>query len=120
VDLGAPISYLVLEKGAPVYDARGEEVGKVEHVLAAQDADIFEGILIDARPGPGPGGWRFADADQIDGLYERGVALAVGADELHDPEPGPGVLRVDPADAEVEGTLQAKLRRAWDYVTGNY
>ncbi|MDX6650155.1 MAG: hypothetical protein QOJ97_2106 [Solirubrobacteraceae bacterium] len=118
MDLGAPISYLVLEKGAPVYDSRGEEVGKVEHVLAAQDADIFDGIVIDARPGPG--GWRFADAEQIEGLYERGVVLSVPADALHDPEPGPGELRVNPADAEEEGTLRARLRRAWDYISGNY
>jgi hypothetical protein len=117
VDLGAPISYLVLEKGAPVYDSAGAEVGQVEHVLAAQDADIFDGIVIDGRAGPG--GWRFADADQIDALYERGVVVSVPAADLHDPEPGPGELRVDPADAE-EGPLTARLRRAWDYISGNY
>jgi hypothetical protein len=118
MDLGAPVSYLVLERGVPVYDLRGEEVGKVEHVLAAPDADIFDGIVVDARPGPG--GWRFADSDQIDALYERGVVLSVPAHQLHDPEPGPGVLDVDPADAEVEGTLGTRLRRAWDYISGNY
>ena len=118
MDLGAPVSYLVVETGVPVYDAGGEKVGTLEHVLAAEDADIFDGIVIDARPGPG--GWRFADADQIDRLYERGVVLSVPAGQLHDPEPGPGVLEVDPADAEVEGTLEARLRRAWDYISGNY
>jgi hypothetical protein len=118
VDLGAPVSYLVLETGVPVYDSSGAEVGKVEHVLAAQDADIFDGIVIDARVGPG--GWRFADADQIEALYERGVVLNVAADALHDPEPGPGELHVEPADAEEEGTLRARLRRAWDYISGNY
>ena len=118
MDLGAPVSYLVLETGVPVYDSRGEEVGQVEHVLAAQDADIFDGIVIHTRLGPG--GWRFADADQIDRLYERGVVLSVPAHQLHDPEPGGGVLDVDPADAEVEGTLEARLRRAWDYISGNY
>jgi hypothetical protein len=33
-DLGAPISYLALGKGVPVYSSDGEELGKVEHVLA--------------------------------------------------------------------------------------
>ena len=118
MDLGAPVSYLVLETGVPVYDSSEAKVGKVEHALAAQDADIFDGIVIDARIGPG--GWRFADADQIEALYERGVVLSVGADALHDPEPGPGALRVDPADVAEEGTLSARLRRAWDYISGNY
>jgi hypothetical protein len=117
VDLGAPVSYLVLETGVPVHDSTGSEVGRVHHVLAAEDADIFDGIVIDGRAGPG--GWRFADADQIEALYERGVVLSVRADALHDPEPGPGELHVDPADAE-EGTLSARLRRAWDYISGNY
>jgi hypothetical protein len=117
VDLGAPVSYLVVEAGVPVYDAAGAEVGRVEHVLAAEDEDIFDGIVIDARVGPG--GWRFADADQIDALYERGVVLGVAVDALHDPEPSPGVLEADPADTQ-ESPLAARLRRAWDYISGNY
>ena len=118
MDLGAPVSYLVLETGVPVHDSTGAEVGPVEHVLAAEEEDIFDGIVIDGRAGPG--GWRFADADQIEGLFERGVVLAVAASELHDPEPGPAAMDVDPADAAQEGTPSARLRRAWDYISGNY
>jgi hypothetical protein len=120
VDLGAPISYLVLEPGTPVYDPDGREAGTVEHVLAAVDEDIFDGIVIDTRAGPG--GWRFADAPQVEGLYERGVRLAVGLEALHEPSENPAALKVDPAEAEagVAGALERKLRRAWDYVTGNY
>ena len=117
MDLGAPVSYLVLEAGAPVYDAGGAEVGRVEHVLADEDKDIFDGIVVDARTGPG--GWRFAEAEQVDRLHERGVVLSVGADALHDPEPGPGVLEADPADAG-EDPIRERLRRAWDYISGNY
>jgi hypothetical protein len=120
VDLGAPIAYLVLEKGVPVFDPAGREVGKVEHVLAAVDEDIFDGIVIDTRAGPG--GWRFADAPQVEGIYERGVGLAVGLEALHEPSENPAVLKVDPAEAEegVADALERKLRRAWDYITGNY
>jgi hypothetical protein len=120
VDLGAPTSYLVLDKGLPVYDPDGNEVGKVEHVLAAPEEDIFDGIVIDAAPGPG--GWRFADADQVAELHERGVLLRVGAQGLHEPTENPAALEVDPA-AEEEGTgrrLEEKLKRAWDYISGNY
>jgi hypothetical protein len=118
VDLGAPVSYLVLEAGVPVYDSAGSEVGRVEKVLAAQDADIFDGVIVDARSGPG--GWRFADAEQIEELYERGLVLSVAASALHDPEPAPGELRADPAREEEAGTLSGRLRRAWDYISGNY
>jgi hypothetical protein len=120
VDLGAPISYLVLEKGLPVYDPDGSEVGKVEHVLAAPEEDIFDGIVIDAAPGPG--GWRFADAGQVAGLHERGVLLRVGAQALSEPSENPAAMDVDSAEEE-EGTgrrLEEKLKRAWDYVSGNY
>jgi uncharacterized protein YrrD len=118
VDLGAPVSFYVLETGVPVYDAGGAEVGRVEHVLADEDADIFDGLVIDARAGFG--GWRFAEGEQVAELHERGVMLAVGAEALHDVSESPGVLDVDAADAEDEGTLGHKLRRAWDLISGNY
>jgi hypothetical protein len=119
-DLGPPVSYLALEDGVPVYSADGEQVGKVQHVLADEEDDIFDGIVIDVRLGPG--GLRFADATQVAELHERGVVLALtaaAAQELPEPAPGPGVLRIDPADAE-ESELTRKLRRAWDLISGNY
>ena len=120
MDFGAPNSYLVLEKGLPEYDPYSNEVGKVEHVLAAPEEDIFDGIVIDTAPGPG--GWRFADAEQIAELHERGVLLRVGEDQLHEPSENPAALSADPA-AAAEGPgrgLEDKLKRAWDYITGNY
>lgn len=116
-DLGNPISYLVLEPGTHVYDPAGEQLGTVEHVLGDSSVDVFDGLVIDTRVGPG--GHRFADADQVDEIYERGVVLKVGADGLHDPEPGPAVLDAEPGDAGESG-LSRKLRRAWDYISGNY
>jgi hypothetical protein len=119
LDLGAPISYLVLEKGLPVYDPDGGDVGKVEHVLAAPEEDIFDGIVIDT--GPGPGGWRFADAEQVAELHERGVLLQVGAQALSEPSQNPAAMDVDPAEEERTGRrLEEKLKRAWDYISGNY
>jgi len=35
VDEGAPIAYEVLDAGVPVYDADGQAVGTVDHVVAA-------------------------------------------------------------------------------------
>jgi PRC-barrel domain protein len=119
-DLGAPISYMAVEHGVPVYSSDGAKVGAVEHVLADEGADVFDGIIIDTHLGPG--GWRFVDAPEVADLHERGVRLKIdraAADQLPEPHPNPGELRVDPADAE-ESPVMDKLRRAWDYISGRY
>jgi hypothetical protein len=115
-DLGDPTSYLTLERGTPVYDASGELIGKVEHVLAAPEEDVFDGLILDVTMGLG--GLRFADADQVEEIHEHGVKLKVAVEDLHDPEPNPAVMREDPADTE--SRLQGKLRRAWDLISGRY
>ena len=47
MDLGNPASYLVLADGTPVLSSDGREVGKVEHVLADADSDVFDGVIVD-------------------------------------------------------------------------
>lgn len=113
-DLGPPVAYLALEEGVPVLAPGGERVGEVEHVLAAREQDIFEGLLV--RTGDGH---RFADIDQIEALHERGVVLAVEGGALHEPTESPAVLGALPADT-AESELTAKLRRAWDFLSGRY
>ena len=120
MELGDPASYLVLEDGTPVMTSDGREVGKVEHVLADPDADVFEGVIVDMRPGPG--GHRFADADQVAAIYERGVVLALdteAAERLPAPAANPATLGAGPDDT-VPDDLGDKLRRAWDYLSGRY
>jgi hypothetical protein len=114
VDLGPEIAYLAIAEGTPVYDRDGRQAGVVEHVLAEDAHDIFEGLLIHTLPLPGR--HVYADVDQIAELRERGVLLSVGSDDLHDPDaPAQG-----PAgeDAELESPVQARLRRAWDWLSG--
>jgi hypothetical protein len=123
MDLGAPISYLVLEPGTPVLASDRQEVGHVEHVLADAETDVFDGLVVDIRTGVGGDGFlRFADASQIAELHERGVVLALDAEQvrrLPEPSANPAVMDADPEDAEPEG-LSDKLRRAWDLISGNY
>jgi hypothetical protein len=117
-DLGQPISYLALEKGAPVYAGDGKRLGDVEHVLADPDADVFDGFVIDTSVLPG--GHRFVDAPQVDRIYERGVVLnldAAAAESLPEPSGNPATLEVGPDDMVPEG-LDDKLRRAWDLISG--
>jgi hypothetical protein len=120
MDLGNPISYLVLADGTPVLASDGQEIGRVEHVLADADADVFDGLIVDMRAGPG--GHRFADADQVESLYERGVVLALdaaAAARLPEPSENPAKLDADPADTAPDN-VGDKLRRAWDYLSGRY
>ena len=120
MDLGNPASYLVLAEGTPVLSSDGREVGKVEHVLADADADVFDGVIVDMRAGPG--GHRFADAGQVEAIYEHGVVLSLSAEaaeRLPQPAENPAVLDSGPEDT-VPDDLGDKLRRAWDYLSGNY
>ena len=121
-DLGEPSSYLSLGKGAEVYSRDGAKVGEVEHVLAAPDQDIFDGVVLDTSVLPG--GHRFVDAEQVEEIFEHGVLLKLDrqeAEKLPEPSANPAVLEVTPEDVSEgdEGTLKRKLRRAWDLISGN-
>jgi sporulation protein YlmC with PRC-barrel domain len=113
-ELGEPIAYLALKEGTPVYDRTGERVGVLEHVVADEPTDIFEGLIVHTLPLPGR--HLFADADQIAALHERGVLLSVDRDELHDPSQK-STRQTNPSNP-VDSPLQARLRRAWDWISG--
>ncbi len=126
-ELGNPIAYLALERGVPVLSADGDEIGVVDHVLEDDREDVFDGIVIAHRDehhhllghhDPHV----FADADQIDRIYERGVVLKLPTGDaagLPRPSANPAVMRDDPTVGGDSG-LHQKLTRAWDRVSGNY
>jgi hypothetical protein len=120
MDLGDPASYLTLADGTDVLSSDGHRIGTVEHVLADADADVFDGVIVDVHLGPG--GHRFADASQIDRIHERGVVLGLdrgAAERLPEPGANPAAMDAGPDDVVPDG-LDDKLRRAWDYLSGNY
>jgi hypothetical protein len=114
---GEPISYMALENGTEVRSADGERIGEVAHVLADVDDDIFDGIVVDATHLPG--GHVFADATQVGEIRTGAVTLTLDAEAcraLPQPSENPAALEAGPDD-----TVQHdKLRRAWDYISGNY
>jgi hypothetical protein len=117
-DYGAPISYLVLEEGTPVYTSDGVELGTVKRVLAVPDDDIFDGLIVATADGD-----RFVDAPNVAEIYERGVVLAIASEDAHvlpDPTPSPAALKVHPDDTAKQRDLRHALRRAWDLISGNY
>lgn len=119
-DLGPRASYLGAV-GAAVYDVTDRHVGVVSHVLAIEELDVFDGFIV-ARVEE-PVAHRFADADQVGEIYERGVLLTVAWEALHEPSANPAAMEVDADDMEREnagGVLGDRLRRAWDLISGNY
>ena len=116
-DLGQPSSYLSLQKGVPVYASDGKELGKVEHVLAVPNLDVFDGIVLDRSVLSG--GHRFVDSPEVAEVYERGVVLKINsaqAEGLPEPSANPGEIEIG-SDDMVKGSHE-KLRRAWDLISG--
>jgi hypothetical protein len=114
-DLGGPASYRTLARGTPVLSCDGHEVGTVAHVLADDDKDIFDGLVLDT-----PQGRRFADAPLVADVHARGVVLSIdgaAAERLPEPSANPAALGADPGDT-APADLGDKLRRAWDVLSG--
>lgn len=102
-DLGAPQSFLVLADDTPAYDRSGAQAGTVAHVLADDRDEIFQGLVLKTGDGH-----RFAAANQVDGIFEKGVIIAVPATEL--PEP------TEEAEARADDDGDSGLRRAWNWL----
>jgi hypothetical protein len=118
-DLGAPSSYLALERGLQVFSRDGDKLGEVQYVLADAEADVFDGIVVDTSGLPG--GLRFADASQVAEIYERGVILGLSsadAQRLPEPSENPGAIEVTGVEDVDRSELHEKLRRAWETVSG--
>jgi hypothetical protein len=100
MDEGLPIAYSVLDKGVPVLASDGEQVGTVDHVVAAPEKDIFHGLVI-AVPGHGR---RFVEAAAVGSLHEHGVDLKIDSAAAHSlPEPGGGAPVFDEDPGEMKG-----------------
>jgi hypothetical protein len=118
MDYGEPTSYLTVEEGCDVVSSDGEKVGTVQHVLAAEEEDIFDGLVIDCALGPG--GLHFVDAPQVSEFYERAVQLSLPASEvpaLPKPSANPAAMEHHGVE-DSESPLEQKLRRAWDLISG--
>jgi len=119
LDLGAPVSYLVLDRGIPVYDADGDHIGEVHRVLFDRAEDVFEGIVISTHQH----GHRFVDREAVSAIHERGVQLRLSAEaaqQLPQPSQNPAVMRAGPDDELPESGFARVVRRIWDRLSGRY
>lgn len=115
---GDPGSYLTLEPGTDVLTSDGERIGTVEHVLYDEATDVFDGIVVDTRLGPG--GRRFVDAPEVGEIRSDAVVLsltAAQADQLPDPAANPAAMEHHGAE-DSERPVERKLRRAWELISG--
>jgi hypothetical protein len=118
-DLGPKVSYLVAKKGIPVYSSDEVRLGTVVEVLDAPEADIFDGVIFDTTP-KRPGGHKFVDAPEVEGMYERGVILtidAAAAGKLAAPGKNPGSIDVSPDDVAGEPG-PSFWQKAWNLLSG--
>jgi len=95
-DDGHAISYKVLERGTPVVDCDGGDVGTVREVLENQAEHIFDGLVLDT-----PAGQRFVDAPEIARIAERRVTLVLGAD---------GAAALPEKDSKGAATFRANVK----------
>lgn len=112
--LGAPSSYLVAPPGLPVISSDGATVGRLEHVVADNSVDIFEGIVLLTSEGVVQ--HRFVDRADIKDFYDGGVLLSIPAEGIADLH----TLSEDPAAAPTPPPedMHDRLRRAWDLISG--
>ena len=118
-DLGSKVSYLVAKSGIPVYSSDEVMLGRVVEVLDAPEADIFDGIIFDTTHDR-PGGHKFVDAPEVEGIYERGVVLNIDAATaalLKKPEKNPGSIEISPDDVAGEPG-PGFWRRTWNLLSG--
>ncbi len=75
-----PVSWMLIEEGWRVVSADGEHLGHVTAVHAEVERDIFDGIefrhlIFEQR--------RYVPSDQVDGIVEGEVTLALSAEQAH-------------------------------------
>ncbi len=100
MDEGLPIAYRVLERGVPVLSSDGDEVGTVDHVVAASNQDIFHGVVLASKRL----GARFVPAEDVASLHERGVDLRISSAEVAElPAPGGGAPVFEDDPGEMKG-----------------
>src|SRR5438309_8098759 len=77
IDPGRPIAYQALAGGTPVYDRDGQRVGTVKKVLAVEEEDVFDGLIVDTDDGT-----RFIDASEVGHIAEHRCDLKLSGSDV--------------------------------------
>ena len=90
-----PTSWYAIVPGWEVVDRSGNRLGEVTAVVGDEDADIFDGLRIDAG-----GKDLYARGDQVGEIVDGRVSVDASADELDASPPGGAEVTRD-RDAEL-------------------
>jgi sporulation protein YlmC with PRC-barrel domain len=107
-DHGAAIHYSAVERGTPVYDTEGAQVGTVRQVVDNYREHILDGFVIE----DGDGVVRFVDGPEVQRTFEQAVILNIDATEvakLGPPENSAGTFGANLNSSR----LSKALGRAW-------
>jgi sporulation protein YlmC with PRC-barrel domain len=111
-DAGLPIAYEALASGTPVHDRDGKQVGTIEKVLADEQEDVFDGLVIRTSRG-----MRFIDAPDVGHIAERRVDLKLTEAEVAEQpehETGGPVYRADVPSSRWQDLLRrVTFHRLW-------
>jgi hypothetical protein len=99
IDDGHAIHYSAVQRGTPVYAADGTEVGRVHRVMDNYAEHILDGIVVDTSSGR-----HFVDGPEVTRTAERGVTLAISAEEVE---------KLPPPEGGVLGSASGRLSRIW-------
>ena len=83
-------SWRTLVPGADVVAADGARVGAVQELVADDAADIFDGVVVDLRLGPG--GLHYVEAAGIAMIFDHRIVLQVPSARVQDLRRSPVVV----------------------------
>jgi PRC-barrel domain len=95
-DAGAPVSWLLIERGWKVVDSGGKDLGHVEEVVGDSGEDIFNGLTVAHGVLGKP---RYVPAERVAEIKQGLVRLSIGEGDLRhldEFEPPPPSERLRP------------------------
>ena len=107
-------AWIAIEHGAVVTAADGSDVGTVKEIAGDENADIFDGLVVEHARFDSP---RYVPSERVKGIWPERVETDLTAAEAQSLEPysAPQVTEWHPDD---ERSFGARLRRAWHALIG--
>jgi hypothetical protein len=97
--MGEPVSWLLIEKGWRVEDVTGAELGKVRAITGDEEADVFDGLAVEAGHLEKP---RYVPAETVASIEQGLVSLRLtrdAFDRLEVYEKPPESIEIEPEQA---------------------
>ena len=100
-----PVSWFLIEPGWKVFDAAGDEIGKVDEVVGDSSDDIFNGLSVSATLLGRP---RYVPSEQVGSITEGRIELTISKEQVD----RLGEYEEPPTSAEILPDEAGAFRRA--------